>query len=87
MKLAPPATVTVTRKAAPVSGRTVPVSALYKFKLGQRYRVSRQPGGHSSPVHSGTGSSAWVAEFMFGRGVGLKSGFEKNVPRGPTTRT
>lgn len=62
---------TVTRKAAPVSGRTVPVSALYKFKLGQRYRVSRQPGGHSSPVHSGTGSSTvWVAELMFGEAGG-----------------
>ena len=53
------------------------MNALSKFKLGQRYRGSRQPGAHSSPVLGGSGSTAvWVAELMFGeRGVGLQIRF------------
>ena len=53
------------------------MNALSKFKLGQRYRGSRQPGAHSSPVLGGNGSTAvWVAELMFGeRGVGLQIRF------------
>lgn len=65
------------------------MSALYKFKLGQRYRVSRQPGAHSSPVLGGNGSTAvWVAELMFGEGGGSPNRVLRRKLLGvPTTRT
>lgn len=85
MKLAPPATHDSDQKGSPCVWKdTVFVSALYKFKLGQRYRVRRQPGVHSSPILRGNGSTAeWVAELMFGEGWVSKSGFEEKAPRGP----
>lgn len=65
------------------------MSALYRFKLGQRYRVSRQPSVHSSPIHRGNGPTAvWVAELLVGEAGGSPNQVLRRMLLGvPTTRT